>query len=109
MYHNWRCTSIYLLLSYPFRSLHSTTKPFIFFFRQHRAVPREDYAAVELHRLHAQLHDCVPGAVRGVDRVHVGLHVGGQQSLCAFLPCHCRHWQPCRKLFFLLMIPVAVR
>ena len=35
---------------------------------------------MELHRLHAQLHDRLPGLVRGVDRVHVGLYVGGQQG-----------------------------
>ena len=41
-----------------------------------------------------QFHDCVPCAVRGVDRVHVGLHVGRQQGLRPVLPRHCRHREP---------------
>ena len=44
-------------------------------FRQRGAVPAEDDAALELHRLHAQLHDCLPRPLWGVDRVDVGLHV----------------------------------
>ena len=31
---------------------------------------------MELHRLHAQLHDRLPRPLWGVDRVDVGLHVG---------------------------------
>ena len=45
-------------------------------FRQCGAVPAKDDAALELHRLHAQLHDRVPCPLWGVDRVDVGLHVG---------------------------------
>ena len=66
----------------------------LFACRQRGPVSREDDAPVELHRLHAQLHDRVPRAVRGVDRVHVGLHVGRQQGLRTLLPRHCRHREP---------------
>ena len=63
--------------------------------RQRGPVPSPGDAALELHRLYAQFHDCISGAVRGVDRVHVGLHVRRQQGLCAFFPRHCRHRKPC--------------
>lgn len=48
---------------------------------------------MELHGLHAQLYDCVPGALWGVDRVHVGLHVGGGRVLYSLLLGHCGHRQ----------------
>ena len=47
------------------------------YFRQRGAVPSENDAKMELHRLHAQLHDRLPRPLWGVDRVDVGLHVGG--------------------------------
>ena len=59
--------------------------------RQCGEIPREDNATLELYWLHAQLHDCVPSPVRGVDRVHVGLHVGRLQGLRPLLPCHGCH------------------
>ena len=45
------------------------------YFRQRGAVPSENDAKMELHRLHAQLHDRLPRPLWGVDRVDVGLHV----------------------------------
>ena len=61
--------------------------------RQCGEIPREDNATLELYRLHAQLHDRVPSPLRGVDRVHVGLHVGRLQGLRALLPSHRGHWE----------------
>ena len=57
------------------------------------------HATLELHRLHAQLHDRLPRAVRGVDRVHVGLHLRRRALLRPLLPRNrprreSRHSQP---------------
>ena len=46
-----------------------------------------------------QFHDCVPCAVRGVDRIHVGLHLRQRQGLHPLLHGHrpggqSRHSQP---------------
>lgn len=43
---------------------------------------------MELHGLHAQLHDRVPGALWGVDRVHVGLYAGGRRLMHTLLLGH---------------------
>ena len=51
------------------------------YFRQRGAVPSENDAEMELHRLHAQLHDRLPRPLRGVDRVDVGLHLRERQGL----------------------------
>ena len=66
----------------------------LFHCRQRGTLSKQDDAAVELHGFHAQLHDSVPRALRGVDRVDVGLYVGRLQSLRAFLPCHSGDRQP---------------
>ena len=58
------------------------------YFRQRGAVPSENDAEMELHRLHAQLHDRLPRPLRGVDRVHVGLHVRRRARLRALLFGH---------------------
>ena len=49
---------------------------------------------MELCGLYAQFHDCVSGSLRGVDRVHVGVHVGCILRLRAILPRHSRHRKP---------------
>lgn len=46
---------------------------------------------MEFHRLHALVHDRVSGAVRGMDRVYVGLHARGRRFLHTVLSGHCRH------------------
>ena len=54
-------------------------------------------SSLEFCRLHAQLHDRLPGLVRRVDRVHVGLHGRGVQGLRPVLPGHSRHRKSGRK------------
>ena len=41
-----------------------------------------------------QFHDCVPCAVRGVDRVHVGLHLRERQGVHPLLHGHRPRGQP---------------
>lgn len=52
-------------------------------------------AALELHRLYAQLYDRVPSALRRVDWVHVGLHVRGRCLLHSVLLGYRCHRQSC--------------
>ena len=61
------------------------------YFRQRGAVPSENDAEMELHRLHAQLYDSLSCSMWGMDRVYVGLHVGRLQGLRPLLPGHGRH------------------
>ena len=56
-------------------------------------VGRLCHAEVELHGLHAQLHDCLPCAVWRVDRVNVGLHLRQWQGLHPLLHGHCPGWK----------------
>lgn len=50
---------------------------------------------MELYGLHALVHDRVPGAVRGMDRVHVGLHVSGRRVMHSVLLGNCSYWKSC--------------
>lgn len=65
--------------------------------RQRGPLPGQGPATVELHRLHALIHDCVPGAVRRVDRIHVGLHAGGRRVLHSVLLGHRSDRKFCRE------------
>ena len=56
--------------------------------RQCGSLPGQGPATVELHRLHALVHDRVPGAVWRVDRIHVGLHAGRRRVLYSVLFGH---------------------
>ena len=69
--------------------------------RQCGPVPGQGDAALAFHRFHALVHDRLPGPLRRVDRVHVGLHVGRRFHLHPLLPGHRRHRKPRRTSLLL--------
>ena len=57
--------------------------------RQHGPLPGWGHAPLELYGLYALVHDRVPGVVRRVDRVHVGLYAGRRRLMHPLFPGHC--------------------
>lgn len=63
---------------------------------------------MELHRLHAQFHDCIQSTVRRMDRKYVGLHVGRRCVMYSVFLGNCCHWQSCGKYFNSTILGLAL-